>query len=319
MYPRRQRFLFAVSAVLSVAAAHAEDVILRLTPSEDAAIIARVDANSPAVKAARPVPEAEQSRNGWKWLEYTATLDGYIPTSSLSKNFEIELQTLVRAAPKATARVLTATQANDQFQVIASSDQWSTVRFRKAVPVYFRQHTLPAHTADQVPGHALPQRFKIDPNAQVANVSPSDLKPENVKWRAAPAGTPNSVLPKKKKKSSTARAKPSSIMTGSTDLQDSELPQSPEVQADAPIRNLVGTLVREISNTGPRYPIRLKSASGQRIAYVDMSHVFISDLRPVLNHSVQIIGEVRPLVPGSEELIIQARTIRITKQTSESF
>ncbi len=102
-------------------------------------------------------------------------------------------------------------------------------------------------------------------------------------------------------------------MTGSTDLQGSELPQSPEVQADSPLRNLTGTLVREISNTGPRYPIRLKSSEGQRIAFVDMSHVFISDLRPFLKQTVQVIGEVRPLVPGGEELIIQARTIRITK------
>ena len=311
MYSRRQHFLFIVSAVLSIAAAHAEDVILRLTPSESAAIIARVDANSRAVKAARAIPDNEKARDGWKWLEYTTTLDGYIPTDSLSKNFEIELDTLVRSAPKANARVLTTIQANDPFQVIASNDQWSTVRFRKAVPVYFRQHSLPNYTAEQVPGHALPQPLKIDPNAKTANIAPDALKPENVKWRAAPAGTPTPVLPKKAHP--VERAKPSSIMTGSTELQESELPQSPAVQADAPLRNLVGTLVREISNSGPRYPIRLKSSSGKRIAYVDMSHVFISDLRPFLKHRVQIIGEVRPLVAGSEDLIIQARTIRIAE------
>ena len=296
---------------------HGKDIILHLTPSEEAAIIAKIDASSPAAQTARPVLEAEKAQQGWMWIEYTTRLDGYILTEQFSKNFEITPGSLVRAEPSSDAHVLTLIQPNDQFEIIASGDQWSTVRFRKAVPVYFRQHTLPTHTADQVPGHALPQRFKIDPNAKVANVSPSALKPENVKWRAAPAGTPDPVLPKKT--SSTERAKPSSIMTGSTDRQESELPQSPEVQADAPIRNLLGILVREISNSGPRYPIRLKSAAGQRIAYVDMSHVFISDLRPFLNHSVQIIGEVRPLVPGSQDLIIQARTIRITKQTSESF
>ena len=102
-------------------------------------------------------------------------------------------------------------------------------------------------------------------------------------------------------------------MTGSSDLQESELPQNPKIRSDAPLRNLNGILVREISNSGPRYPIRLKERSGQRIAYVDMSHVFISDLRPFLSKPVQIIGEVRPVVPGSQDLIIQARTIRIAE------
>ena len=99
-------------------------------------------------------------------------------------------------------------------------------------------------------------------------------------------------------------------MTGSADLQASELPQTPKVQANAPLRNLTGILTREISNTGPRFPIRLKSPTSKRTAYVDMSHLFISDLRPFLGQSVQLIGEVRPIAPGSDDLVIQARTLR---------
>ncbi len=305
------RLFLALAALHGSTSVHGKDIILHLTPSEDAAIIAQLTSTAPLVQTARPVLDTEKAQQGWKWLEYTTTLDGYILTEQLSKNFEVAPDSLVRVEPTNQAHVLTLIQPSDQFEITASNDRWSTIRFRKAVPVYFRQHAVPTYTADQVPGHALPQPLQIDPNAKTANISPSALKPENVKWRAAPAGTPDPVLPKKT--SSTARAKPSSIMTGSTDLQGSELPQSPEVQADSPLRNLTGTLVREISNTGPRYPIRLKSSEGQRIAFVDMSHVFISDLRPFLKQTVQVIGEVRPLVPGGEELIIQARTIRITK------
>jgi hypothetical protein len=298
--------------VLSTAPLQAQDIILRLAPSEAAPIVARIDSNTRTIQAARPVLEADKARNGWKWIEHTATLDGYIPTSRLSKNFEIALNTHVRATPKANAPILTTIQANDRIQITASNDQWSTVRFRKAVPVYFREHTLPTHTADKVPGHALPARPTINPYAKTTNINPNALAPENVKWRAAPAGTPDPVLPKKKQLTQ-RRAKPSSIMTGSADLQASELPQTPEVSSDAPIRNVNGILVREITNSGPRYPIRLKKRDGERIAYVDMSHIFISDLRPFLSKYVQIIGEVRPVVPGSQDLIIQARTIRIAE------
>jgi hypothetical protein len=218
----------------------------------------------------------------------------------------------VRAAPKTNAPILTTVQGNDRIQITASNDQWSTVRFRKAVPVYFREHTPPAHTADQVLGHALPQRPTINPYAKTTNIDPNALAPENVKWRAAPAGTPDPVRPQRQELTQ-RRAKPTSIMTGSADLQASELPQTPKVGSDAPIRNVNGILVREITNSGPRYPIRLKTRNGQRIAYVDMSHIFISDLRPFLSKYVQIIGKVRPVVAGSQDLIIQARTIRIAE------
>ena len=312
MYFRRPFFRLVCLAVLSSAALHGQDVILRLAPTDAAPIIARIGWDTPEVQAARPVLEADKARNGWKWIEHTATLDGYIPTSSLSKNFEIALHTHVRAAPKTNAPILTSVQANDRIQITASNDQWSTVRFRKAVPVYFRQHTLPNYTADQVPGHALPSRTTIDPYAKTTNINPKAMKPENVKWRAAPAGTPDPVRPKRQELIP-RRAPPSSIMTGSADLEESELPQAPKVTSDAPIRNVNGILVREITNSGPRYPIRLKRRDGQRIAYVDMSQVFISDLRPFLSKYVQIIGEVRPVVPGSQDLIIQARTIRVAE------
>jgi hypothetical protein len=44
-----------------------------------------------------------------------------------------------------------------------------------------------------------------------------------------------------------------------------------------------------------------------------MTQLFINDLRPLLNKKVQIIGEVRPVVAGSQDLIIQARTIRLAE------
>jgi hypothetical protein len=302
---------FALTALICAAHLHGNDVILRLAPSAEAAIIAKIDAHSSLMQAARAVLEADKAQQGWKWLEYTTTLDGYILSQRLSKNFEAAPNSLVRLEPNQHSQVLTTIQRHDIFEIIARNDTWSTIRFRKAVPVYFNSLAIPNYTADQVPGHALPQRLKIDPNAKVGQLAPNALRPENIKWRAAAPGTPTPVLPKRAQ--STERAQPSSIMTGVADQQESELPQRPDFNADLPLRNLVGTLVREMSHTGPRFPVRLKSATGQQTTYVDMTQLFINDLRPLLNKKVQIIGEVRPVVAGSQDLIIQARTIRLAE------
>lgn len=302
----------SLTALLSAAHLYGDDVILRLSPATNAPIIAKIDARAALMRTARPVLEFEQAQQGWKWLEYTTTLDGYLLTKRLSKNFEAVPNSLVRLEPNQHSQVLTAIQPGDMFEITASNNTWSTIRLRKAVPVYFNSQAIPKDTANQVPGHALPQRLKIDPNSKVANVAPNTLRPENVKWRAAPTGTPTPVLPKKEPQRM-KRAQPSSIMTGYADQQASELPQRPEVQTNSPLRNLTGTLVREMSNTGPRFPIRLKPPSSQQTAYVDMTHLFINDLRPFLNKKVQIIGEVRPVIAGSQDLIIQARIIRLAE------
>jgi hypothetical protein len=91
-----------------------------------------------------------------------------------------------------------------------------------------------------------------------------------------------------------------------------QFPNRPMWGNNAPTRTLSGTLVRRLRNYGPRYPLRLRAANG-RIAYVDMSSLFFSDLRPYLDQQVSITGEVRPLVPGSTELIIQARSLKLVK------
>jgi hypothetical protein len=311
MHSKRQRFLLIVSVILNATTTYAEDVILRLAPSETAPIIDRIDRTSHAAQAADSESRSFQTDDDWKRINHTAILNGYIPTRSLSKNFEIEPNTAVLAKPQASAHALASIQPKDQFKVIASNDKWTAIQFRKTIPLYFRDHTLTNSTAPNTQDSPRPQQLKIDPHAKTANISPSALEPENVTWRAAPAGTTTPTLPMRSQP--LVRPQTKGIMTCVHDLQDSELPKSPKIQNDAPLRSLVGTLIREINESGPRYPLRLKLTFGKRLVYVDISHVFISDLRPFINQSVQIIGEVQRLVPGSEDLVIQARTIRIAE------
>lgn len=95
-------------------------------------------------------------------------------------------------------------------------------------------------------------------------------------------------------------------------------PVRPHPQYFEAPRTLEGQFVRVISRFGPRYPIRLLDDKKKRLAYVDLSTIFIRDLRPYLNQLVKINGQVRPLVPGSEELVIIARTLQL-KQGREAL
>ena len=302
---------YALTTLICAAHLNGKDVILRLAPSAEAAIIAKIDAHSSLIQSSRAVQESDKTQPGWKCLEYSATFKGYILSQRLSKNFDAAHGSLVYLEPNEYSRVLTTIQRNDNFEIIAHNDIWSTIRFHKSLPVYFNSLDIPNYTADQVPVHALPLRLKIDSNAEVGQLAPSALRPENIKWHAAPLGTPIPNLAQKAQPN--VRVQSRSIMISAADQQKSELPQRLEFDANSPLRNLTGTLVREMSPKGPRFTLRLKSPNGQKTTYVDMSQLFINDLRSLLDQIVQIIGEVRPIVAGSQDLIIQARTIRLAK------
>jgi hypothetical protein len=109
-----------------------------------------------------------------------------------------------------------------------------------------------------------------------------------------------------------------SIIPQETAPSNRATPVRPHPQYSEAPRTVEGQFVRVISRFGPRYPIRLLDDKKKRLAYVDLSKIFIRDLRPYLNQLVKINGQVRPLVPGSEELVIIARTLQL-KQGREAL
>lgn len=303
----------------AVSEASASDVLLLLEAKDNASIIARVDSADPAIAAASAVLDTKKGARDWMWTEYTTTIEGYVPTESLSKNFDIAPDTFVRSSPNTRANVLTLAEADDRFEVLASNGDWATVRFRKAIPVYFLKNglnritdtatTSAPPTPQSQPRPKRPSKLRIDPDAKVANLSPGTLPPENVIWSSAPTSAVEPVTTASEPE--TAPIKQAAIMVAPTEFIASGTPRSPKPALGTPTRTLTGKLVREIHSFGPRYPIRLKGSSGRRLAYVDMSRIFINDLRPYLDKTVYISGEVHPIVPGSPDLVILARTIRI--------
>ncbi len=274
-------FITFLSTLLLLQLAQAEDIILQLAPEAGAPVIARVDASEPAVQNAADILSSEPGDSGWKWTEYRTTMEGYVTTAAVGKNFDITTGALVHARPRVDADVLTVVEDGDSFAILSSDDKWTRVRFTKEVPVYF----------SRLPQLGLTSLSEIDPGI-----------PE-----AAPEPQPIETPPSSQQSKETANivVEPSATSTRAA-------PRTPEAPQAMPTRTLVGKLIRRHSAFGPRYPLRLVSNSGSRIAYVDMSQVFISDLRPYLDQQVYISGEVHPLVPGSRELVILARTIRLS-------
>ena len=328
-----KQILILLAALIAQSHVHAREVVLLRSPSATAPIVARADSSDPAVQNASPVPGQESGDAGWMQTEYQTTLEGHAPTAAFSKNFAIAPGTIIRAKPVDNASVLTVAEQGDHHQVIESNDDWTTIRFTKKIPVYFNEMPVLGFTSlseilqpgtesapepDSAAEEPAPEtsatgstsKASSDPDTSVGDRSPEafdELAPGDVVWRETLDATPIVV--------ETSREAP---QTPSGDVFveipakiEDRTPPTSTAKVGIPMRTLGGKLTRKISTYGPSYPLRLTSQSGSRIAYIDMSRLFISDLRPFLNEQVYITGEVRPLLPGSRELIILARTIRL--------
>ncbi|MFP4069145.1 MAG: hypothetical protein ACLFVC_03095 [Opitutales bacterium] len=297
---------------------------LRLTPDPEAPVVGQIEAES-ASAAASPVLDRDRAEAGWKWTELTGTWQGYLPDSALSKNFDVEPGATIRAEPSPTAAALGTAAEDDRFEIIESTDGWTTVRFRKTVPVYFQSSTeiadAPAVNAPApAPKETRPRsgpRASIDPDAEVARVEPDALPPENVVWStrtSRPAAEPAEPAPDETVELAPAERsgelEPIDIVVPPVQTQARDTPIRPQAAAGTPTRRLSGTLVRKISNFGPAYPLRLRADNGRRLAYVDMTQLFITNLHPYLDQKVIIQGEIRPVAPGSKDIVIQAQSIR---------
>lgn len=302
------RLVLASALSFSVLQLRGEDILLRMDARPDAAIVARVTETDPAVASATAVLDEAGAADGWKWTEYTTSMKGYVPMDDLGKNFDLPSGTYVRSEPSTSGSILTVASDGDDFQYVEAVGNWATYRFTKPVPVYFQTASAPtkviaasASTATVVAGSSDNGRISVT-HGSAPVIEPADpvaLEIEQPQVASADA----------------VEAKPSSGPKVMVETQRTSTVSAPRRPAPDAVtsRILTGKLIRESRGYGPNYPIRLLGADGRQLAYVDMSHIFISDLRPYLNETVFVRGEVRQLVPGSKDLIITARTIQLAK------
>ncbi|GEM_PF-1088331 len=315
-------------------------ISLKTAPEKDSPVVATVAEDSASLKNAQSVPDKTLAANGWHTVNFKSNRTGHVPSENVSKNFAIKNRTPIFSAQNKKSQIITYTEPGDTYEAIGSNDDWITVRFSKSTPVYFqkvavetpRQNTLALPNwesainirEEEQSNSDLKRGYHFNPNLKVGETKSAELAPENVTWEGTQIERPpqnTHLIPRSPLVDNFPPSQQTPPPTLEMDLipiivekripQPSELPQKPQLAPGTPTRTFAGVLERKIKNSGPRYPLQLKSRSGGRIAFVDMSKLFISDLRPYLDRNVSITGEVVPIVPGSNELVIYARTIRL--------
>ena len=293
------RSILASMFILSLNA-EASDVLLHMAADSNATVIGRIPHTHKAFKSGIPVSNTSKASDGWHQTTFKTTYKGYVPTDELGKNFSVQPGTRVLVNPTKGAPVLTSCEEDDRIIVSSISDDraWATVRFNKSETAYYLLSELPHTVAIDSPRPQQANISRLEPNKPVVNVDTHRKGRETSV--SIPEGTITGYTP-----------------IGPTDLvattEDNSTPsnQTEQISTNAVIRNLVGTLQRERGQAPASYPLRLYNGN-KRIAYVDMSDIFISDLRPYLNKEVLIQGETRPLNAESTESVIQARSIQLT-------
>jgi len=288
----------------------AQELLLRLGPDVNALVVKRTNVLDPIVKRAKTITNAEMAQQGWMQSSKRVQMEGYLAADKLAKNFEIEINAKVYPTSDLSGSALTRVQSKDSIKLLEVEDAWSRIQIEKEMPIYFQVTTTRAPLKIYVPpfqeAALAAKRTRIAPQGPMATVRPDQLPPKNVAWTGSDnASLAAPSLYKTFNTTSTARAQMR------TSPNSSPAPAPAPAPADGRIYRLSGKLIRAISDEAPRYSLRLEDSFGSTVAYVDVSQLYIEDLRQLTNQPVHIHGEVHPLAPNADALVIVARTVRV--------
>ncbi|MFP4156084.1 MAG: hypothetical protein ACLFU4_00530 [Opitutales bacterium] len=329
---RLNNSIFTISFALLALPIFGEDLLLRLQPDASTPVVQRIVATEKVLLDADPVPDAPE----WQQLNLELPLEGYVPTATLSKNFEIHEQTPVRFLPSANAFQITTIEPEDRYEIGEAEAEWTRITLEKTLTVYFADDRSPAGidpdeaskiTVPEPPALELPvdpgaadagrrAQIRFDPDADLGTRRPDELPPENVAWKAGPRSPAPTRQPQPRaiEPISDESDRPRGIMVSPAETQAREERSATGAPApNQPSRRLTGILVREIREDGPAYPVRLNAPGGRLIAYVDLSEIFINDLSPFIGQRVDLRGPIQPLRPGDRRLVLFARDIQLAE------
>ncbi|MDQ8193532.1 hypothetical protein QEH59_03790 [Coraliomargarita sp. SDUM461004] len=330
---RRTFSISLLGCILAISSHAAQEILLRLQPSLDAAVIAKVTASQKVLLDTAPAPI--NAELGWRQIALPTPFEGYVPEATLSKNFTIIEGTPVHYLPTNESVSITQIDKNDHYEVLRVKEAWATIRVQKDITAYFLYNTEEASASNWTAPLNTPQankvndtdsapkpiafpepvtipapRARINPDQPIAQLDPTTLPPENVTWQAA---AQNEKQTERKAHDQDPHTPQLSLPIMVSPDQTQARENIPELGPAKTPRLLTGTLIREINVEGPGYPIRLRSPEGRLIAYVDFSKIYISDLTPYLNQKVYLRGQIYPLPKTHSQLVIQAETLRLAE------
>jgi hypothetical protein len=264
--------------------------------TEPSAIQSQPDLTAPVLgiinPGVEPVPApagTEAPPAGWITVTAPGPFDGYVRNADLTKQLEIKPGTPIHAAPKADAGVLTVFAKGDKATITGLHGAWTQVRFDKSLVGYVRVAPIPPMAA--------PSPIAAETSAPSVPASSSTMASAPVPSSTPPAAPAASAAPAYAGGPATA-AVGQAYDSGDT----SALP-----------RTFEGVFVSTRRAFAPRRPYdwQVNDASGQRYAYLDITHLLLTDqIENYAGHEVTVFGTAR-LVPGTKDLVIQIESLRL--------
>ena len=136
-----------------------DSITLYFEPDTDAVVALEIDPGDPALERAEPVLEAAKQEQGWLWMEYLVSFNGFVKNEEIGKNLAVKMGAFVRLRPDDTSPILTIIEKEDVTDLIHVGD-WAEIELTKAVPLYMLK---PA---------------SVSPVAEVAHTAIVDAAPE---------------------------------------------------------------------------------------------------------------------------------------------
>jgi hypothetical protein len=147
----------------------ARTIELHLAPEPDAPIIGQLIASQRVILDAAPAPR--NAAAGWRQLPLPTPFEGFVPAESVDKSLSIAEGSPVRYLPTMESARITRVEAGDQYEVVRRTDQWVTVRFRKAITGYFNTPDTESFALDL--GAARPLQPQSSPRRETAREAES--------------------------------------------------------------------------------------------------------------------------------------------------
>lgn len=131
-------FIFLVYLLSSHSLAGLASVTLYFEPDTEAAVAAHLDPTDRALENAKPVLEAVKQSEGWLWMEYEVSFNGFVKNEEIGKNLTVKPGAIVRLRPDGDSPILTIIEIMDVVELFDVGD-WAQIELTKPVPVYLQK------------------------------------------------------------------------------------------------------------------------------------------------------------------------------------
>jgi hypothetical protein len=271
--------------------------------TEPSAIQSQPDLTAPVLgiinPGVEPVPApagTEPAPAGWITVTAPGPFDGYVRNADLTKQLEVKPGTSILVAPKPDAGVLTVFAKGDKATITGLHGAWTQVRLDKSLVGYVRVAPIPAAPAPA------PMMADNSGSGGAGSMAPTAPAPAAASGTSGAASTPPPV-PAEAGAQASAGGPATAVAGKAYDSGDtSALP-----------RTFEGVFVSTRRAFAPRRPYdwQVNDANGQRYAYLDITHLLLTDqIENYAGHEVTVFGTAR-LVPGTKDLVIQIESLRL--------